>query len=97
VQAQGSNVDRQGNDVDGNQSAGRLLPNADVITGVGCVLPQWLESESQRLDDIVVRLHKRQGLDLAGYQKESPADCPLQRFKYRVNVLGQLVAYMEKR
>src|SRR5262245_1952041 len=69
----------------------------DVVAGTGCVLPQWLENESDKVNSAVVRLHALQKLDTEGYKKASPDDCQLKRLRYRVNVLDQLVLNLEKR
>jgi hypothetical protein len=53
-------------------------------------LATWLENESTALDAAITKLHTKQKLDISGYWKNSPDDCPLQRFKYRVQVLAQL-------
>jgi hypothetical protein len=65
-------------------------------TRAECVIPMWLATESARIDDIVLKLHTLQKMDVAGYKKEAPsADCPQQLFKYRVSILSKVVALME--
>lgn len=60
-----------------------------------CAVPQWLPDESARVDDAVTRLLKLQKVDVAEYRKKAPTNCAQQLFKYRVSVLGRIVAAVE--
>jgi hypothetical protein len=91
-----------------NQGGGSSVPPRPAPSGASdqggtaassadCAIPAWLASESDRVDDVVVRLHKLRSLDTADYRKNAPANCAQQLFKYRISVLNQIVELLETR